>query len=185
MSNLINGLKIIKNFISDNEEKELLDNMEKQEWNGTLLRKSQHYGYRYNYKTKDIGKDDYIGQLPEWLDKYIFKIFKKGYINQYPNQVTINRYLPGEGIASHIDVPRIFAEKLYSISIGSGCSMFFEAEKDYHMYYLPRKTFMLMEGDARYKYKHGIRRNHIDIVDEKEITRGIRYSITFRNVIFD
>ena len=180
---MIQGLSIVKNFISDDEEKELLNIMEEQEWNGTLLRKSQHYGYRYNYKTKDIGKEDYIGELPEWLDKYIFRIFKAGYIYEFPNQVTINRYLPGEGIASHIDVPRIFDEKLYSISIGSGCSMVFENDDEFHMYYIPNKTFMLMEGNARYIYKHGIRRYKTDIVDNREIDREIRYSITFRNVV--
>ena len=42
---------------------------------------------------------------------------------------------------------------------------------------------MLMEGDARYDYKHGIRRHEMDIVNDYEINRGIRYSITFRNVI--
>ena len=61
--------------------------------------------------------------------------------------------------------------------------MVFENDDEFHMYYIPNKTFMLMEGNARYRYKHGIRRYKTDIVDNREIDREIRYSITFRNVV--
>uniref|UniRef100_A0A6C0JHV7 Fe2OG dioxygenase domain-containing protein n=1 Tax=viral metagenome TaxID=1070528 RepID=A0A6C0JHV7_9ZZZZ len=180
---MINGLTIVKDFITKDQELELLEKMKDLEWNGTLLRKSRHYGYNYNYKTKNITYEDYLGNLPSWLDPYILKIFKFGYIYEYPDQVTINRYLPGEGIAAHIDVPRIFKEKLYSISLGSGCNIVFEKDDEYHSYYIPPRTFMLMEDSARYLYKHGIRRFKSDMVLDKEVERDIRYSITFRNVI--
>ena len=43
---------------------------------------------------------------------------------------------------------------------------------------------MLMEDSARYDYKHSIRRYKTDLVNNNEIERDIRYSFTFRNVIF-
>ena len=183
MSNLIDGLTIVKDFITVDEEQKLLKIIENLEWNGSLLRKSRHFGYIYNYKTKTIGKDDYIGNLPEWIKPYINRIYKKGYIDKYPDQITINRYLPGEGIAAHIDVPEVFAEKLYSISIGSGCNIDFQNKTEYHSYYIYPRTFMLMENSARYEYTHCIKRYKSDIVENQKIDRDTPYSIPFRNVI--
>ena len=179
---MINGLSIVKDFISIEEENKLLSIVKNLDWNGTLLRKSMHFGYNYNYKTKTITRDDYLGNLPEWINPYVKKMIIKGYVHKYPDQITVNRYLPGEGISPHIDVTSIFDNQLYSISLGSGCNMNFENSNEYHSYYLPSRAFMLMENDARYRYKHSIKRATYDIVNDKTVDRGIRYSITFRNV---
>tara|TARA_B100001093_G_C26779961_1_gene994138 strand:+ start:125 stop:670 length:546 start_codon:yes stop_codon:yes gene_type:complete len=180
---MINGLSIVKDFISVDEENKLLSIVKNLEWNGTLLRKSKHFGYNYNYKTKTITREDYLGSLPDWIEPYIKKMIIKGLIHKDPNQITVNRYLPGEGISPHIDVTSIFDNQLYSISLGSGCNMNFKKDDEYHSYYLPSRAFMLMENDARYKYKHSIKRDTCDIVDNKTVYRETRYSITFRNVI--
>ena len=74
---MIDGLTIIKDFITAEEEQRLLDIVQNLEWNGTLLRKSRHYGYNYNYKTKNITKNDCIGKLPCWIDDYVLKMMKK------------------------------------------------------------------------------------------------------------
>tara|TARA_B100000925_G_C22007636_1_gene474440 strand:+ start:2110 stop:2673 length:564 start_codon:yes stop_codon:yes gene_type:complete len=186
MSNVstnIKGLKIIRNFITRNEEIELLNIMKNIEWNGTLLRKSRHFGYNYNYKTKTITKDDYIGNLPEWSEKYISRMLKNDLINKYPNQITVNRYLPGEGIAAHIDVPDIFDNDLYSISLGSGCNIILESEYKKEEYYIEPRTFMLFRDQARYEYTHCIKRLKYDIIGDREVQRNTRYSVTFRNVL--
>ena len=180
---MIDGLTIIKDFITIEEEQKLLDIVQNLEWNGTLLRKSRHYGYNYNYKTKNITKNDYLGKLPNWIDDYIIRMTKEKHIYEYPDQMTVNRYLPGEGISAHVDVPTIFKEKLYSISLGSGCNMNFENGTECFSYYIYPRSFMLMEGKARYEYKHGIKRLKEDLVENVSIDRQTRYSITFRNVI--
>ena len=123
------------------------------------------------------------GNLPEWSEKYISRMLKNDLINKYPNQITVNRYLPGEGIAAHIDVPDIFDNDLYSISLGSGCNIILESEYKKEEYYIEPRTFMLFRDQARYEYTHCIKRLKYDIIGGHEVQRNTRYSVTFRNVL--
>ena len=44
----------IPNYITDNEEKELLLNITKiKEWNTSIERRTLHWGYEYNYTLKN------------------------------------------------------------------------------------------------------------------------------------
>lgn len=49
----IDGLTLIEDFLSKAEEAELLRQIDASEWNTSLKRRTQHYGYEYNYTTKD------------------------------------------------------------------------------------------------------------------------------------
>ena len=185
MQKPLNGLTLIENYINEEEEINLIDIINKQSWNTKLKRLTQHYGYIYNYKFRSITKNDYIGELPIWLNPHISKILNDQYISERPDQVIINRYLPGEGISAHIDIPTIFKNKIYSLSLGSGCNMIFtnkDNNEEKEIYIHPR-TLLIMENDARYKYTHSIKPMQYDISNKKIIDRKIRYSITFRNVI--
>ena len=45
----IPGLYIINNFIEQDEEQHLINFIDSQEWNTSLQRRTQHYGYTYSY----------------------------------------------------------------------------------------------------------------------------------------
>ena len=79
------GLTLKENFISQAFEEELLKEIDARPWLNDLKRRVQHYGYKYDYKTK--GKLDYLGEMPEFLLSLNpgFKF----------NQVIVNEYLPG------------------------------------------------------------------------------------------
>tara|TARA_B110000037_G_C17051077_1_gene477778 strand:+ start:836 stop:1381 length:546 start_codon:yes stop_codon:yes gene_type:complete len=179
---LLNGLTLIENYINETEEINLIDIINNQSWNTTLKRLTQHYGYNYNYKSTKI---NYISKLPIWLNPCISKILNDKYTSERPDQIIINRYLPGEGISAHIDIPTIFKNKIYSLSLGSGCTMIFinKYNNEIKNIYIPPKTLLIMEDDARYKYTHSIKSMKYDIVNNNKIDRKTRYSITFRNII--
>jgi 2OG-Fe(II) oxygenase superfamily len=104
-------------------------------------------------------------------------------------QVIFNRYYPGEGITPHIDLLQRYDDGIIGVSLGSCCSMDFRkvdsAQKQEMSLWLPENSVIILEGDARYEWTHGIRPLHGDVVEDeisglKWIPRGIRTSITFR-----
>jgi alkylated DNA repair dioxygenase AlkB len=177
------GLTIIKDFINEHEENNLIASINLQKWNTKLKRYTQHYGYEYNYKTRTITNKDYLGELPIWSNDIIKKIMDTGKIKNPPDQIIVNRYLPGEGISPHIDTVKIFDGQIYSLSLGSNCVMKFKKGNITKNIYLSRGSLLLMEGDARYKWTHSIEPVKSDKICGIEFNRGVRYSLTFRKVI--
>lgn len=50
----INGLEYIPAFITKGQEKELINTIvERESWNLSLARRTQHYGYNYSYDKKN------------------------------------------------------------------------------------------------------------------------------------
>lgn len=181
--NLPKGLTIIEDFVTKDEEEELVNNINNSQWNTKLRRYTQHYGYEYNYTTKTITEDDRLGDLPEWTDGVIEKVMETGKIEKEPDQIIVNRYLPGEGIYPHIDRPKIFGDQIYSLSLNSDCVMRFKRGSAVRNIYLKRRSLLIMEDEARYEWYHSIPAVKSDHVNGTDIVRGTRYSITFRNVV--
>ena len=55
------GLKYISNYISITHEDELLKLIDSQNWNLDLKRRTQHYGYKYNYTARVLDLLYYLG----------------------------------------------------------------------------------------------------------------------------
>jgi alkylated DNA repair dioxygenase AlkB len=171
----IQGLTLVSDFIDEKEECNLIELIESQHWNKSLSRLTQHYGSEYNYKSRRLTE---APPIPDWLDLIIDKVMKTEILDIRPDQIIINRYLPGEGINAHVDNTTLFGPQICSISLGSGCKMSVGA----HDFYLTQRTFLLMEGFARYHASHSITAHKIDLVRGKKCPRRIRYSITMRTV---
>jgi len=110
-------------------------------------------------------------------------------VSYQSRQATLNRYEPGEGITPHVDLLKRFGDGIIGVSLGAGCAMDFkEVEGDARWsIWLPPLSIIVLEGDARYRWTHGIERVRKDWVskggsdDEGEwIDRGLRTSITLR-----
>ena len=104
-------------------------------------------------------------------------------------QAILNRYEPGEGITPHVDLLKRFGDGIIGVSLGAGCAMDFkEIDSGAHWsVWLPPLSVIVLEGDARYRWTHGIEHVRKDWVskggsnDEGEwIDRGLRTSITLR-----
>lgn len=157
------GLELQENFITSVREEEFLKEIDKRPWLNDLKRRVQHYGYKYDYKTK--GKLGFLGEIPEFL-KAINVGFKF-------NQVIINEYLPGQGISPHIDLPSVFGNTIASLSLGSSCIMEFAKDSSKISLLLPQRSLLIIQDEARYNWNHGIPARKSNIKER-------RVSVTFR-----
>jgi alkylated DNA repair dioxygenase AlkB len=181
----IPGLSYCPDFISPVEENDLIKTIDSQPWRSDLKRRVQHYGYRYDYKARLISPDLYIGHLPNWLRIYTNKFVQSGIFSKEPDQVIVNEYQPGQGIAPHIDCIPCFGDIISSLSLGSTCLMDFadtQSNDKMTMPLAPRSLLVLSE-EARTRWTHGIASRKSDIVNGHKILRERRVSLTFRNIL--
>ncbi|UCH66263.1 MAG: alpha-ketoglutarate-dependent dioxygenase AlkB [Ignavibacterium sp.] len=175
----INGLLYLPNYLTQVEENQLTKWINKQNWDNTLKRRVQHYGYRYDYKARTVTSDMYLGTLPKWLNNLAIKLKEDGLSEEVPDQVIINEYQPGQGISAHIDCESCFGPRIFSLSLGSAAIMEFTLEgKPKKEILLDRRSLVMMYGAARSIWKHSIPAR----LKDKGIERGTRISLTFRNV---
>ncbi|MDG1287859.1 MAG: alpha-ketoglutarate-dependent dioxygenase AlkB [Rickettsiales bacterium] len=184
---LPDGLRYIPNFITPAEESTLLNNIDQQPWLNDLKRRVQHYGWKYDYTARRVDSTMRLGLLPNWLMDYCRRLYDEEHFPKLPDQVIINEYEPGQGIASHIDCVLCFEETIAALSLGSSCVMEFTnpdtSEKVAHM--LEPRSLLISSGNARYQWKHGITARKTDKHEGQTIQRSRRISLTFRNVIIN
>lgn len=115
------------------------------EWDHTLYRATQHYGFKYHYTERTV---EQTKPLIQQLQILANKLFGDGIFIQSPNQVIVNEYLPGQGIYAHRD-SSCFGETIASLSLGGAASMHFikiqEAEvveEDLQLLLLPRSLLV-------------------------------------------
>lgn len=177
------GLRYISNYLSDAEQRELLDHVDQQLWLTDLKRRVQHYGYRYDYTKHRVDDSAYLGDLPAWITPLAQRLASDGIMAHQPDQLIINEYLAGQGISSHIDCVPCFGDTIVSISLGSGCVMQFSRGDQIIPVWLAAGSLVAMRDEARYKWKHAIPARKFDMLDGRKIERGRRVSLTFRTVI--
>jgi hypothetical protein len=61
---MINGMQYLSNFIGEEEEKDLISIIDSNVWLTDLKRRTQHYGYKYDYTKKKIDESMYVGLIP-------------------------------------------------------------------------------------------------------------------------
>ena len=124
-STSISGLTVIPDFITEAEEKAILEEIEQSDWNDELQRRVQHYGWRYDYKSRQIDPSMRLGPLPDWACDIAKRLVDGGYFRDgFPDQVIVNEYCGNQGIAPHIDSPTSFAGvvAMVSLLVGDGVS---------------------------------------------------------------
>ena len=126
-----------------------------------------------------------LGNLPDWLTPLSIRLFKEGYFDKMPDQVIVNEYEPGQGITSHIDCEPCFEETVVSISLASDCIMDFthQLTLDKIPVLLERRSAVILKGESRHNWQHGIAMRKSDNIDGMAFKRSRRVSLTFRKVI--
>jgi len=183
----IPGFVLIPDFITEEEERALVQAIgEADQWSTELSRRVQHYGWRYDYKSRQIDKAAYLGPLPEWARKLGCRLVENDYVPNLPDQVIVNEYVGNQGITAHID-SNAFADGVAMISLLETWEMEFSKGRRKLIRRLERRSAAVLLGDARYKWKHSIRKRKSEPADEmsgrKRVPRGRRISLTFRKVI--
>jgi alkylated DNA repair dioxygenase AlkB len=164
----IPGFTYIPNYISSEYEEALVKLIDTtQDWNMD------------DYTARPIDQSYYLGKMPYWIDELCNKLCAESIFIEKPDQVIINEYMPGQGIAPHIDCVPCFGGVICSLSLASGCVMSLTNGNAEKSIYLEPQSLLILRDDSRYKWKHGIAARKSD----NGVRRQRRVSLTFRKVI--
>ncbi|KAL1830558.1 hypothetical protein ACET3Z_000209 [Daucus carota] len=205
----IPGLCLIHDFITIEEEKELLAAVDSRPWKSLAKRRVQHYGYEFCYETRNVNTNQYLGELPAFASPLLDKISSfeelSNSLEMGLDQLTVNEYPPGVGLSPHIDTHSAFEGSIFSLSLAGPCIMEFRkyTDGDWRLksldsevensdcssnflkraIYLPPRSILLLSGEARYAWHHYIPHHKVDFVNESVIRRASRrVSFTIRKV---
>lgn len=176
------GARFWPNFVTEMEENNLLTWLNSQPWLTELRRRVQHYGWRYDYKARQVKPESYIGPLPRLLADLARSISKKIGRPGTFDQAIINEYLPGQGISAHIDCQPCFGDTIAILSLESSVNMVFEKPPAREEARLTNRGLLAISGESRYQWTHSIPARKSDSVAGEKVARQRRVSITFREV---
>ena len=163
--------------------------------NPEMKRRTQHYGYIFNYRHRSAAGRR---EMPSFAQRLQERVMALEY-GDVPNSVIINEYEPGQGIMPHVDAPHVFGTCVYALSLLSSCIMRFDGPNVYRVV-LPKRSLVVMKGEAREIYKHSIGKEIIERIDlfgnegfldyddirsdgsELIVSRSRRVSLTFRRM---
>ena len=183
----IPGLYLIENCITQNFEKQLLENIYKHDWDSKIKRRVQHYGHVFEYKYRKVNHNNYT-EFPKWIEELKIKLLGLIPLHDFnPNQCTINEYIPGIGISPHIDTHSSFDNTIISLSLENPTIMNFIdkstlVNSNKQELILPPRSLLIIKDNARYCYSHGISWRKTDNIDGLITKRGKRVSITLREL---
>jgi alkylated DNA repair dioxygenase AlkB len=187
----IEGLSYGRGFLSPSEQKDAMRIVSdaKFEWNGALKgRRTAHYGVHYDYNNPHAKPYERAPPIPDGLRYIAKRLVDWGIMAREPDELLVNEYHPGQGIANHTDHVQAFGDDITTISLGSEYAMDFlspgqSAEDTKHLL-LQLGSVLSMRGFARYKARHGIAKRKSDarVLRAAPKTRGYRVSLTWRIV---
>ncbi|XP_024984934.1 alkylated DNA repair protein ALKBH8 homolog isoform X1 [Cynara cardunculus var. scolymus] len=204
----IPGIYLIHDFVSAQEEEQLLAAVDARPWHSLAKRRVQHYGYEFCYDIRNVNTQQQLGDLPSFVACILEKVplFKKldEAADVSLDQLTVNEYPAGVGLSPHIDTHSAFEGSIYSLSLSGPCIMEFRGYSDIssasvsdrdtessdntssfvrRAIYLPPRSMLLLSGEGRYAWQHYIPHHKVDMVKDTMIRRGSkRVSFTFRKV---
>ena len=120
----IPGLVLRENFVSTAEEADILAQLDALPWEAQMSRRVQHFGFAFDYSTRKCSAP--AAPLPACLELIAARALSQGLLTTPADQCTVNEYLPGQGIRSHIDTHSAFHDGLLSVSLGTQVVMDFK-----------------------------------------------------------
>lgn len=177
----IDGLILVENFVDEQEETALIEAIDAREWSDQLKRRTQQYGYIYDYSSKggSAGPSKKAAPIPEAFRLVVERMSDKSLLHD-PDQVIVNEYQPGQGIGAHIDHKTKFEDNIGSLSLLTPVTMEFTKDSKKIRLLLPRRSLLLMRREARYEWSHGISPVKTDPLTKQ--ARKRRVSLTFRKM---
>jgi alkylated DNA repair dioxygenase AlkB len=172
----IPGATYLPEFVSLEEERELIRHIESGTWTHEFARRRQHYGIGY-------GQQDATrpSPLPPWIEMVAQRIVSAGLFSRMPAQALVNEYQPGQGISAHKDYAPF--DEVASVSLAGGCLMeLAKPKEDRKSLWLEARSLLVLTGDARHNWTHAIRPRLADIVHGTKIPRQRRLSLTLRTI---
>lgn len=154
------GLACIADFISAEEEGTLLDAIDRRPWRSGLKRRVQHYGCRYEYRSRTAGREAYLEPLPGRLHDLSLNVSDPAYLGAVAEQVIVTEYMPGQGISAHVDCVPCFGTRIVILGLGSPCVMRFlhPGTGAADSVRLEERSLLVLSGPARCDWRHGMHR---------------------------
>jgi len=177
------GLTHKPNYLSQEHHDHLCPTIDHNPWLTDLRRRVQHYGWRYDYVSRQIRPDQFLGPLPSWLQRIAEHLHHDGYFTSVPDQVIINEYMPGQGIARHIDCEPCFGPVIATISLCSAINFDLYLQDQHETIRLEPCSLLILQDAARHQWQHGITPRKADTLDGQSIPRQRRLSLTFRTIL--
>jgi DNA oxidative demethylase len=174
----VEGLLYVEEFISVEEERELLAFLETLDFRDVVMRGQRakrtvrHFGLDYDYERGELVPADPLPAALTGLRERCAELMEREPSDLV--QILVSRYPAGAGIGWHRDAP-MFGSKIAGVSLGAPCRMRFQrtvggtrrvAARDL----APRSAYLLA-GKARWSWQHSI-----------PATKAVRHSITFRTL---
>ncbi len=179
---LPSGLTLVPDFIDPESERNVIAWIDQQPWNTSLKRRTQHYGYEYNYSGR--GRAPLVSTTP--ISGPLLAIaehLKDVFSGVMPSQCIVNEYTRDQGISAHTDSP-VFGPVIMSISLLSPTVMTFTRGESKILVDLPPRSALIMSGEARSEWRHEIPARvtltHADGSTESKPANYRRISLTYR-----
>ena len=191
----IPGLAYVPDFLSEAEEERIVATIDRNDWIDDLMRRVQHYGWRYDYEARRVDPTMRLGPMPEWAQAIAHRLVQQGLVFQLPDQLIVNEYRGNQGISKHVDAKSSFADGIAMISLLESWEMVFRNQRGRgrrkETLRLERRSATIMAKEARYQWSHEIPKRKTEPAvsspgNEKKrrrVKRGRRLSLTFRKVI--
>src|SRR3954453_4712881 len=93
----ISGLSYYSNYITSKQEGALVSAIDAQPWDTTWKRRRQPYGQSYGKQAEAQPA------IPQWAEFLIERLVSEGTSEMPFDQMLVNEYFPGQGIAMHRD----------------------------------------------------------------------------------
>ena len=183
----IHGLHYYPGFLDEHAQSVLIERIDSKPWRTDLERRVQHYGWRYDYRTRTVTRDMDLGPLPDWVEDIAARLYTETQLfDRMPDQAIVNEYQPGQGIALHAD-RQCFGDTVATLSLGDDWEMRLRpvngvAREDRRIM-LARGSVLVLTADSRSRWMHGIdkRRTEKSAVGLRDRRR--RLSLTFRTML--
>jgi alkylated DNA repair dioxygenase AlkB len=170
----IPGLRYLPGYLTEADERALAAAIDTMPWDTEWRRRRQPYGAGY-------GSNETAPPIPEWGRVLADRLLADGVTPEPFDQMLVNEYLPGQGISPHRDYAP-FGRTVVSLSLLSACVMDFRHPPTgrRESLLLERRSLLVLAGEARYDWEHGIAPRKRDAWHGLPVERGRRLSVTFR-----
>jgi alkylated DNA repair dioxygenase AlkB len=183
----IPGLHYKPSFIGAERQRIVMDCIDSSPWMTDLRRRVQHYGWRYDYSTRFVSEDMRAAPLPTPMRDLAEALHEQGWFSRPPDQVIVNEYEPGQGIAPHVD-RNCFGPTVATLSLEDSWPMVFTRVRRYAKsaerveLVLDIGSVLVLTGEARSTWMHGIAKRKTDGRGSNKRARRRRVSVTFRTM---
>ncbi|XP_034073493.1 alpha-ketoglutarate-dependent dioxygenase alkB homolog 4 isoform X2 [Gymnodraco acuticeps] len=169
------GVFLQEDFISEEEEEELIRTMDRDVWNDSQSgRRKQDFGPKVNFKKQKVRLSSFSG-LPAVSRSLVLRMQGDASLEDFrPVEQCNLEYLPqrGSSIDPHLDDSWLWGERLVTVNMLSDTTLTMSLEEGLKeeaglqeevqvSVLLPRRSLLVLFGEARHRWKHSIRREDI------------------------